>query len=283
MKWFGRKAAPAEARPPLARAWIGLGWFGAGDWPQSYETQMKAAILANPVAQRALRLISEAVGSATLIARADEEGVASAALRLVQQRSAGQSLIEALAAHILLHGNGYVQIGHGADDQPVSLYALRPDRISIEQDAQGWPIAYRYRAGDREMRYASEDAAGRTAIIHIKALNPADDHYGLGCLGAAAGAVAIHNSATAWNKALLDNAARPSGALVYDPKDGSVLSSEQFDRLRAELETVFQGKDNAGRPMVLEGGLSWQAMSLCPADMDFVHRDDLARWRILAD
>jgi HK97 family phage portal protein len=82
--------------------------------------------------------------------------------------------------------------------------------------------------------------------------------------------VAIHNAATQWNKALLDNAARPSGALVYEGPDGSGLSGEQFDRLREELKQAFQGAGNAGRPMLLEGGLRWQALSLSPADMDFV-------------
>jgi len=82
--------------------------------------------------------------------------------------------------------------------------------------------------------------------------------------------VAVHNAAAKWNKALLDNAARPSGALVYDPGDGAALSGEQFERLRAEMETQFSGADNAGRPLLLEGGLKWQAMSLTPADMDFV-------------
>ena len=95
-------------------------------------------------------------------------------------------------------------------------------------------------------------------------------HYGLGCLGAAAGAVAVHNAAAKWNKALLDNAARPSGALVYESGDGAALSQAQFDRLRAEMEAQFSGADNAGRPLLLEGGLKWQAMSLTPADMDFV-------------
>ena len=81
--------------------------------------------------------------------------------------------------------------------------------------------------------------------------------------------MAIHNAAARWNKALLDNAARPSGALVYDPGDGSTLSPEQFERLRAEMDASFSGAGNAGRPMLLEGGLKWQAMSLSPADMDF--------------
>ena len=62
----------------------------------------------------------------------------------------------------------------------------------------------------------------------------------------------------------------PSGALVYDPGDGAALSGEQFARLRAEMEAAFQGAGNAGRPMLLEGGLKWQPLSLTPADMDFV-------------
>ncbi|MBO9574496.1 MAG: phage portal protein [Sphingobium sp.] len=270
MKWFGRKGAGATPRPPLARAWLGTGWNGIGNWPHNYEAQLREAVLANPVAQRALRLVSEAAGSAALTASADRDEDQVAALALVQRRAAGQGLVETLAAHILLNGNGYVQIGHGPDGRPASLYALRPDRVTIEADGQGWPRAYRYRAGEAVTSYASEDAAGRTAIIHVKALNPADDHYGLGCLGAAAGAVAIHNAATQWNKALLDNAARPSGALVYAGQDGAVLSPDQFDRLRGELEAAFQGAGNAGRPMLLEGGLSWQTMSLSPHDMDFV-------------
>jgi HK97 family phage portal protein len=82
--------------------------------------------------------------------------------------------------------------------------------------------------------------------------------------------VAIHNAATKWNKALLDNAARPSGALLFEPGDGAALSADQYERLKTELEAGFQGAQNAGRPMLLEGGLKWQAMSLTPADMDFV-------------
>src|SRR5262249_14603430 len=32
---------------------------------------------------------------------------------------------------------------------------------------------------------------------------------------------------------------------------------------------AYTGAANAGRPMVLEGGLDWRAMSYTPADMDF--------------
>jgi HK97 family phage portal protein len=81
--------------------------------------------------------------------------------------------------------------------------------------------------------------------------------------------VAIHNAAAAWNRALLENAARPSGALVLDGGDAATFTTEQFERLRRELADAYSGEGNAGRPMLLEGGLRWQSISLSPADMDF--------------
>ncbi|WP_430416125.1 phage portal protein [Parasphingorhabdus sp.] len=261
------KGGAGSSRPPLGRSYIGTygGATLSGDAPFSYAGQVRAAYVENAIAQRAVRIVAEGVGGAPLAASSDEvEGLANAA-------SAGQPLLETIAAHLLLHGNAYVQVICGGDDRPSELFALRPDRITIEPDARGWPMAYAYRAGEHQTRFAAQDKMGRPAIIHIKAFHPTDDHYGLGCLGAAARPVAVHNAASQWNKAILDNAARPSGALVYDPgPDGSALSADQFDRLKAEMEASFAGSGNAGRPMLLEGGLKWQSMSMTPADMDFV-------------
>ena len=260
MKWFG-KAAGREARPVLSR--MGATMM-TGEWPRSYEAQVRDAYLANPVAQRAVRLVAESVASAPVTASTP------ALAKLVAARSAGQALTETVAAQLLLHGNAYVQILDDGAGGVAELFALRPERVTIEPDASGWPAFYRYRVGESVARLPAEEPGGRPAVVHIKAFHPVDDHYGLGCLGAAAGPVAIHNAAARWNKALLDNAARPSGALVYAPGDGATLSPDQFARLKEEMEAAFQGAANAGRPMLLEGGLSWQAMSLSPADMDFV-------------
>ena len=225
----------------------------------SYEAQVRAAYALNPVAQRAVRMVAEGVGAAPLIASD------AAALALISATSGGQALTETAATHLLLHGNAYIQILTNPAGRPCELFALRPERVKIEGDGRGWPLAFTYKVGDATMRLPAD------SVIHVKAVNPLDDHYGLGCLGAAAGAVAVHNAASMWNKALLDNAARPSGALVYEPAEaGATLSPEQFDRLRAEMETSFSGAANAGRPMLLEGGLRWQALSLSPADMDFL-------------
>lgn len=260
MKLFGRRAGRGEARPALSGAVSRSGVPIVGTWPAGYEAQVREGYAGNAVAQRAVKLVAESVGGAPLTG-SDPELV-----RLVAARSGGQALLETAAAQLLLHGNAFIQVLRDAEGRAAELYALRPERVSVETDAGGWPAAYLYRVGARTTRLSADPV--RPEIIHVKRFHPLDDHYGLGCLGAAAGAVAIHNAAARWSKALLDNAARPSGALVHDPGDGSALSADQFERLRAEME-AFAGAGNAGRPMLLEGGLKWQAMSLSPADLDF--------------
>lgn len=258
MKLFGRRAGREESRPALSRS----GAIGSGAWPPSYEAQVREAYGRNAIAQRAVRLVAEAVGSAPL--DASEPALAA----LVGTRAGGVAVTEAAATQLLLHGNAFVQVLRDPDGRAAGLYPLRPERVSVEADAGGWPAAYLYRVGVSTTRLNADPV--RPEVIHLKAFHPLDDHYGLGSLGAAAAAVGVHNAAAAWNRALLDNAARPSGALVYDPGDGSALSPEQFARLSREMTEGFAGTGQAGRPMLLEGGLKWQALSLSPADMDFV-------------
>ena len=270
MKLFGWKSAGrGSLRPVQTRArgpqasldrpfWARSGAVSLGTWPTGYEAQLREGYLHNAIAQRAVRLVAEGVASVPLTS--PDPGV----LALVKATSGGQHLLETVASHLLLHGNAYIELIAGPDGTPVELYALRPERVAVEADTRGWPMAFLYTAGPATTRMPAE------SVIHIRNMHPLDDHYGLGCLGAASGAVAIHNAAAKWNKALLDNAARPSGALTYDTGDAGALSGEQFDRLRAELDASFAGAVNAGRPMLLEGGLKWQALSMTPADMDFV-------------
>lgn len=252
----------AGRRAPLARSFTSPWSFAGEQRPFEYRQAVRRAFLENPVAQRAVRLVAESVGGAPLAGD-------PVALALVGAASAGQPLLETLASQLLLHGNGYVQIVRGGDGRPAELLALRPERVSVVAGADGWPAAYRYAVGEAVLTLPVEDEDGWPGLVHLKAYHPTDDHYGAGCLAAAEQAVAIHNAASAWNRALLENAARPSGALVFDAGQADGLTADQFDRLKAELLDAYSGAGNAGRPMLLEGGLTWQSMSLSPADMDF--------------
>lgn len=266
---FGRKSTPAHGVPPLfpsAIRWsdpfeTGGEFDHAGG--RSYAYLVREGYERNAVAQRAVRIVAEGVAGAPI--SASDERLS----KLVSETSAGQPLLETLAAQLLLHGNAFVRIIQRADGEPVELFALRPDRVNVVAGDDGWPALYSYGVGEAVRHFDARPPDGKPEVVHIKTFHPTDDLSGLGCLGAAAEAIAVHNAAARWNRALLANGARPSGALVYEAGDGVNLTDEQFRRLKEELATNFSGERNSGRPLILDGGLKWQAMSLSPADMDF--------------
>jgi len=222
----------------------------------------------NAVAHRAVRLVAEAAASLPLTLDGADEG--HPLLGLIARpnpHEGGQRFLEGVYGHLMVSGDAYVE-AVALDGIPRELFALRPDRMRVVPGPDGWPASYEYTVGGRTVRHVQEGPV--PPILHLALFNPTDDHAGLAPMAAAAAALDIHNAASAWHKALLDNAARPSGALVFAPSTGAALSEAQFARLKAELETSYQGAANAGRPLLLDGGLDWRPLSLSPKEMDFV-------------
>ncbi|MBS7539372.1 phage portal protein [Ancylobacter lacus] len=269
-------AAPPEAKASRAAALVALVAGHRPRWtPLDYAALAREGYGRNPVAQRCVRLVAEAVGQVSfLLHEGGREHVDHPLLALLARpnpRGTGPELLEALAGHLMLAGNAYVEaVALGGEVR--ELYALRPDRMRVVPGADGWAEAYDYTLGGRTVRFLQQGSP--PPILHIALFNPLDDHYGAPPLEAAQMALDLHNAASAWNKALLDNAARPSGALVYGGAGN--LSEEQFERLREELESNFSGAGNAGRPLLLEGGLDWRPLSLTPKEMDFLEAKNAA-------
>jgi HK97 family phage portal protein len=252
---------------------------GRARWtPRDYAALAREGYLANAIVHRAVRLIAENAASCGFLiyegAQEREAHPLSQLLTRPNARQDGASFFEALYAHMLLAGNAYVE-AVALGDEVRELHALRPDRMKVVPGHDGWPEAYDYSVAGRSVRF-DQLASAVPPILHLTFFHPLDDHYGLAPVEAAAIAVDTHNAAAKWNKALLDNAARPSGALVYSGPEGAVLSDQQFDRLKRELTDTYQGAVNAGRPLLLEGGLDWKAMSLTPKDMDFLEAKNAA-------
>jgi len=251
---------------------IALQSAGQARWtPRDYAALTRAGYVQNAIVYRAVKLVAENVGGQCFVV--EEGGATRDAHPLLEllarpnPREAGARFIEAVATHLLLAGNAYVE-AVSVEGSPRELYALRPDRMKLIPGADGWPEAYEYTVAGRTVRF--DQSAPLPPILHLTLLHPLDDHYGLAPLEAAAVAVDTHNAAAKWNKSLLDNAARPCGALVFSGAEGAVIAEDQFQRLKRELDEEYAGARNAGRPMLLEGGLDWKAMSLSPKDMDFM-------------
>lgn len=252
-----------------------IAYHGSGRvaWsPRDVVSLTKTGFAANPVGFRSVKLIAEAAAALPLVLqdaerRYDEHPI----LDLLSRPNSAQSraeLFEALFGQLTLTGNGYLEAVGGEAGVPLELHVLRSDRMNLVPGADGWPVAYDYVVGAKKHRFHL--GQGVSPICHIKNFHPQDDHYGLSPLQAAATAIDVHNAASSWSKALLDNAARPSGAIVYKGLDGQAqMSADQYDRLLSEMEAHHVGARNAGRPMLLEGGLDWKPMGFSPSDMEF--------------
>ncbi|SEK37426.1 phage portal protein, HK97 family [Roseovarius azorensis] len=276
---FFRQGGAAEARvaPEQKASATGrvVAWGTAGRvaWsPRDAVSLARNGFAGNPVGFRCVKMIAEAAAALPLVLQdCAQRFAAHPVLDLIKCPNPAQGraeLFEALYGQLLLTGNAYVEAVGAGTGVPVELHVLRSDRMSVVPGADGWPVAYEYAVAGRRHRF--DVSEGTPCICHVRSFHPQDDHYGLSPLQAAAQAVDVHNSASRWSKALLDNAARPSGAIVYKGAEGQgSLSSDQYDRLVGEMEAHHQGARNAGRPMLLEGGLDWKPMGFSPSDMEF--------------
>lgn len=273
------RSVKPEVKASQAKPLISLHKLGQPQWaPRNYTAFASEGFGQNAICYRCVRMIAEAAASIPL--RVVEQGQELddhpllALLNRPNSKQCGPELLEEWYGYLLVAGNTYMEVVQ-IEERARELYVLRPDRMKVVPGKDGWPQAYEYGVEGRKVLYEVPSLEKQPAVLHHALFHPTNDHYGMSPIEAAATAIDIHNTASKWNKALLDNSARPSGALVYTAKDGH-LTTEQYERLREELAENFEGAGNAGKPLLLEGGLDWKNMGLSPRDMDFIEAKYIA-------
>lgn len=293
MRLFRRKQAAAPPSRKAATFMLALGNARGGLTGADYQRLAQEGYAECVVAFACINRIASAVASVETqlyrrgkggkLAKIDDHPL----LTLIERPNPAQSGTEfkrQLASYHQLSGNAYV-LGTGMDgarrvarskgDAPTDeLQLLSPGKVRVKPGDGFFPAAYEYRPDARQViTYPVDQVTGRSAVLHLKTFNPLSPWYGLPPVMAAALAVDVHSGGQRWNKRLLDNGARPSGALVVQGgKDGTTaaLSDDQYQRLKEMIDLQFSGPANSGRPLILEGGLDWKEMSINPKDMDFL-------------
>jgi HK97 family phage portal protein len=279
---FTREAKASRAGSLLVQ----VGARQAQFTPRQYDRLADEGYRKNVIAYRAIRLVSQNAaavpwtlhkGKGRHKARVEDHAL----LQLLNRPNTMQGGAEMFAAaygFFLIAGNSYIE-GSGTGDTPRELWVLRPDRMRVVPGPQGLPRAYQYTVNGRTIDFDADPLTGQARVLHVKTFHPLDDWYGMSPLEAAAFSIDQHNDAAKWNAALLQSSGKPSGALVYKPPhpdSADILTEEQRQALKAELELFYTGANNAGRPMVLEGGLDWREMSMTPKDMDWLAGKDVS-------
>jgi phage portal protein BeeE len=106
-------------------------------------------------------------------------------------------------------------------------------------------------------------------VMQLKLFHPTDDHYGFSPLEAAAFAIDVHNASGLEQGPAGQCGAALGGAGLW--RQGRRAADDRAVRgAEGAGGDDHAGTMNAGRPMILEGGLDWKPMSWTPADMDFI-------------
>lgn len=183
--------------------------------------------------------------------------------------------VENMIAYYCLTGNSYVEANRGASKTklPLELWIARPDKMRVIPGENGLPAAYEFSSSGQSRKWDVDFVNLRSDIWHWKTFNPIDDWYGIAPLQAAMLSLDQNVSGQEWNLALLRNSATPSGVLqvkVTDANPRGEITDEQYRRMRKDYEENYQGVRNTGKPMIIEGGLSWTQISHSPKDLDYL-------------
>ncbi len=170
-------------------------------------------------------------------------------------QTSGADFFTSSISNLLLEGDSYILLSK-ENDGSINMHNIPNSYINhIYRD--GSLVAYEFNNTKTKKQYKIDPKTGLSQILHIKNYNPAAQDKGLSALSAASKAINLHKKIMDWNKALLNNSSRPSGALVFQDGEGH-LTDEQFERLKEQFYDNFSGSNNTGKPLILEGGLKWQ-------------------------
>jgi HK97 family phage portal protein len=173
--------------------------------------------------------------------------------------------IESMVASVLLQGNALAAVERDAQGQLTALrfipwgYAtasmLPSGRLAYdicEQSGHMGNVGRRYRLLEGE-------------CIHLKDRSD-DGLVGRSRLSRCAGAVQTALETNEHARNTFVNAARPLGAL----KTPQFLNPEQVSQVRDAFDSAHVGSANAGKTLLLQGGLDWQAISVTPEDAELL-------------
>lgn len=172
--------------------------------------------------------------------------------------------------HLDLQGNAYwLKVRRTTGGGILELWPYPPGQISPV--LENGVLKYYQPAG-------GGDKVEIENIVHLIYTNPQSIYVGQSPLQAAMRAAETDRKAEEWQKNSMDNRAVPDGVMVFE----DIQTEWQHEQAKKELKELYQGSDNARRPVVVGGKAKWTPMSLSAAEMDFIQSRKMTREEILA-
>lgn len=176
------------------------------------------------------------------------------------------AFFESIAASMMIFGEAFVEIVRDGDGNAIELNPISPSNINTVLNKNFALHKYEYHSENVSR------VIDLNNMCHFKNYNPIG-HRGISPMQSIMKIIDIYEAAIRHNYRLLENSARPSGALISD----EVLSREEKEQLRNDISDIYEGPENAGRIMLLEGKrFKWQEMALSAKDFDYTKAISMA-------
>ncbi len=246
---------------------------------------------------RSLRLKSSVVLSTdlTVTSRKSDENVlesttgkAPELARLLARPNPHDSMEEMLELwvfHIGLTGNAYwVKDQPNLKGQPLYLYPLLPQNVSIVPDPTDKISHYIYKVNGEEVRYERDE------IIHFRRPHPCNLYYGMGDIEPSEPLYEEFINRDTLEDSFIENGAMPSGILTYlgargDSEGASMsdLDDEEWGKIKKMWHEQYGGRDNAGKTMLISGDWKYHRLGLTSVEMESIQKSQMNVKEIFAN
>lgn len=163
---------------------------------------------------------------------------------------------ELMAASIELHGNAYAVVARRSGGAVNALTPIPPHLVKARRKGDGG-LEYEWTENGQRVVKPGED------VLHIRG-SLGNELSGASTLSMCRGVFDDALSAESASGAVFSNGISASGILSTPPEVR--LLPEQRADLELRLQERHQGAIRSGRPMLLDGGLTWTPLSIDPHD-----------------
>lgn len=180
---------------------------------------------------------------------------------------------EALLFQAIPYGNAYAEIVRDAGGRVTQLWPLMTDRMNLRRDPKTWELQYHYVQPD-----GTELVFPAARIFHLRG----PGLWGLmgdNVVARAAKTLGVAAAQERFSASFFGQGAQPGGVLEFPGK----LDAETHKRLKEDWANKFKGPDNAHKPLILESGMKFTAISVDPQKSQLVEEkkfsvEEICRW-----
>jgi len=167
--------------------------------------------------------------------------------------------LELLQQHMDLAGEHFWYVIKNQLGEPMEVWPLRPDRVTIYPSSTEFISGYGYTPEGESTPIPLE----RDEVVHFKYFDPDNMYRGISPLRAAIREYQIHESAQNMNFAMFENMAMPGAVMSTD----QTIDKANFERMQKQFEQKYKGKDDAFKTMWLSHGFKYNPVSINPKDL----------------